>query len=263
MSTVWEGKHMHNTITIIRYEYKMQMTRIATWGLLTAAAVLSLLDNFPSAGNLHRLEFLADPVYFIYRVMSQDGLTVAFGLMILLSNRFSVDAKTGVKHLVMAGPTAKAEYIFGKTLGSFCCTVTVFALFLTADAIIYCLAAPFPVAAGILFETLVKTIFICVLPVSFFVCFLSAGLPALLDVRFFYAMAAVLFILNTAAVSSAEAMPFYCITSGDLARLIWHHPKWTFINTGSIQANLIFLAGSGLLSLLLLFAKKSFWRHEA
>ena len=137
MSTVWEEKHMHNILTIIRYEYKMQMTRIATWGLLTAAAVFSLLDNFPSAGNLHRLEFLADPVYFIYRVMSQDGLTVAFGLMILLSNRFSVDGKTGVKYLVMAGPTAKGEYIFGKTLGSFCYTVTVFALFLTADAVIY------------------------------------------------------------------------------------------------------------------------------
>jgi LPXTG-motif cell wall-anchored protein len=57
-------------------------------------------------------------------------------------------------------------------------------------------------------------------------------------------------------------MPFYLITSGDLAKLIWQHPKWPFSNTGSIQANLVFLVGCGLLAGLLLFLKRKFWRNE-
>ena len=66
---------------------------------------------------MRRLEFLTDPVYFVYRTMSLGGLPVAFALMVLLSNRFSLDCKTGVKSLIMAGPTTKPQYIFGKTWG--------------------------------------------------------------------------------------------------------------------------------------------------
>ena len=90
---------MGSVLSILRYEYKMQITRIPTWGVLLTSLFFSLLDNFPSGGNLHRLEFLTDPAYLIYRAMSLDGLLLAFGCMILLSNRFPVDQKTGMIYL--------------------------------------------------------------------------------------------------------------------------------------------------------------------
>lgn len=253
---------MRNALSILYYEYKMQMTLAATWGIFLMTVVFSLLDDFPSGGNLQRLEFLADPNYFVYRTMSLYGLTLAFGLVILLSNRFSIDCKTGVKALIMAGPTTKGQYIFGKLLGGFSCTVILFSLLLIVNAAVYTLAAPFRVSVGGLFLALIKTIAVCVLPVSVFISFLSILLPALIDMRLFYAIAALLFIINAATAGSAEPMPFYCITSGDLIKLIWQHPKWPFTNTGSIQLNLVFLMGSGFLAWLLLFMKKRFWRHE-
>lgn len=262
MSIVWEEKRMRKVLLIIHYEYKMQIMRIATWGVFVVTLVFSLLDDFPSGGNLCRLEFLTDPVYFVYRTMSLGGLPIAFGLMILLSNRFSIDCKTGVKSLVMAGPITKAQYIFGKLLGGFCYTITVFSLFLTVNALAYYVAAPFQVSIGNILTAIAKTILICVLPVSVFISFLSVSLPACMDVRLFYAIAAVLFLVNASTTGSAEPMPFYCITSGDLMKLIWQHPRFPFVNAGSIQANLVFLIGSGLLSVLPLLAKRRFWRYE-
>ena len=43
----------------------------------------------------------------------------------------------------------------------------------------------------------------------------------MIDIRLFYILAAILFGFNATYVGSAEAMPFYLITSGDLVRLIW------------------------------------------
>ena len=253
---------MRNILSVIHYEYKTQIMRIATWGVLAAAAAFSLLDSFPSGGNLRRLEFLTAPVYFVYRTMGLGGLPVAFALMILLSNRFSMDCKTGVKYLIMAGPTTKTQYIVGKNRGGFCYTVTVFSLFLAVNALVYCLAAPFQVPIGSFLTVIVKTILICVLPVCVFISFVSVSLPAWIDVRLFYTIAAAVFIINASVTGSAEPMPFYCITSGDLLKLIWRHPGYPFVNAGSIRDNLVFLTGSGLLPLLLLLAKRQFWRHE-
>lgn len=58
---------MRKIIAIIHYEYKMQVQRPATWGVLLAAIMVTLSDNYPSARNLARLEFLDDPAYFVYR----------------------------------------------------------------------------------------------------------------------------------------------------------------------------------------------------
>lgn len=253
---------MRKTLSIIHYEYRMQITRLATWGVFLIAMVVSLLDDFPSGGNLHRLEFLTDPAYFVSRTMSQHGLTLAFGLMILLSNCFSVDQKTGVKALIMASLVTRFQYILGKIFAGFIYAIAILSLFLAVNGAIYCLSAQFQVSIGTLLAAVVKTIIICVLPVSAFVGFLAVSLPALIDVRLFYALTAVLFIVSESTVGTSEAMPFYCITSGDLIKLIWHHPKWEFIDNGSIQANLAFLLGGGLLPTLLLFVKRSFWRHE-
>ena len=75
-------------------------------------------------------------------------------------------------------------------------------------------------------------------------------------------LAAVLFAINASCVGSAEAMPFYLITAGDLVRLVWMHPAWPFTNMESVLANGIFLLGGGLLPAGLLFLKQGFWRRK-
>lgn len=82
---------MRKMIAIICYEYKMQFKRLATWGVLLAATVFALLDNYPSASNLTRLEFLNEPAYFVYRTMSLNGFVLMFGLMFLLAERFPLN----------------------------------------------------------------------------------------------------------------------------------------------------------------------------
>ena len=92
---------MRRMLAVLRYEYKMQFRRLATWGIFLAATVLSLLDNFPSSANLARLEFLREPAYFVYRIMSLDSLVLLFGLMFLLAGRLPLDTKTGMKPLLI------------------------------------------------------------------------------------------------------------------------------------------------------------------
>ena len=114
---------MRKMIAIIRYEYKMQFKRLATWGVLLAATVFALLDNYPSASNLTRLEFLNEPAYFVYRTMSLNGFVLMFGLMFLLAERFPLDHKTGMKLLLMSHALQKRQYIFGESCwgGFFIC----------------------------------------------------------------------------------------------------------------------------------------------
>ena len=253
---------MHNCLSVIHYEYKMQIKNPAAWGLLLAAAAIALLDNFPNKGNLARLEFLPDPVYFVYRTMSLDGLIMSFGLLFLLSNRIPLDLKTGVKSLMTASPLSKGQYLSGKLFGGFLYTFTMLALFLTLNTFVYFAAAPFSVSIADCLVPLIKTIFISALPISIFIGFTAVALPALMDIRLFYLSASVLFIVNASSVNSAESMPFYLITSGDLIKLIWRHPKWPSVSIYSIFMNLLFLLGVGLLSWAALFFWKKLWRED-
>jgi len=252
---------MRKILCILRHEAKMLTVRSAGWGVFLIALALSLLDDLPTGGNLHRLEFLSDPVYFMARTMSLHGLTLAFGLLILLSDRLALDGRTGVKALIMAGPTARAQYLIGKLLAGFGYCTGMFALFLAVNAAAYALAAPFPVPIGRLAAAGFRTLVLCALPVSVFIGFASVSLPALMDVRLFYALAAVLFVVNSSVTGTAGPMPFYCITSGDLIKLIWQHPQWPYLSVGSVAANLAFLLGGGLLAALGPFLKKRFWRQ--
>lgn len=262
MCIVWEEKIMRKCLPIIRYEYRMQLNNRTTWGLLIVATAIALIDSYPSAKNLVRLEFLVNPTYFIYRTMSIEGLVLVFGLMFLLSNRILLDQKTGVKSLMMASSITKGQYVFGKLLGGFLFTFTMLALFLTLNTVIYFVAVSADISIVDCLILLIKTLVICGLPVSLFISFLSVALSAVMDMRLFYLLASVLFILNAASVSSAEQMPFYLITSGDLIKLIWQHPRVPFTNAGSVQANLIFLVGCGLVAWVLLLIKPKFWRAE-
>lgn len=253
---------MRKIIAIIHYEYKMQFKRPATWGVLLAATVFALLDNYPSAGNLTRLEFLNDPAYFVYRTMSLNGFVLLFGLMFLLAERFPMDNKTGMKLLLMSHALQKWQYILGKLSGGFLYTFSILCIFLALNTAVYFLAAPFPIPLPACTLPLVKVIIISAFPVSLFVSLCSVALPGMIDIRLFYLLAAILFGVNACYVGSANAAPFYMITSGDLIRLIWVNPKWSFHDTGSILANGAFLMGSGLIIGSSLFLKHRFWRSE-
>ena len=110
---------MRKMFSVLHYEYKMPFKRLVTWGILLVATTLSLLDNFPSAGNLARLEFLNEPAYFVYRIVSLDSLVLLFGLMFLLAGRIPIDTKTGMKSLLMSSTLRKWQYVLRKLLGGF------------------------------------------------------------------------------------------------------------------------------------------------
>lgn len=253
---------MCKMFAVIHYECKMQFMRLATWGILLAATVLSLLDNFPSARNLARLEFLNEPAYFVCRIMSLDSLVLLFGLMFLLAGRFGLDTKTGMKPLLMSSTLQKWQYVLGKLLGGFLYIFSMLCVFLLLNTAIYFTAAPFEVSLPECIVPLTKAVFVWVFSVSLFVSFCSIALPGMMDIRLFYILAGIGFGFNATYVGSADTMPFYLITSGDLVRLIWVHPRWPFVNTGSVLANGIFLVGSGLVFGGLLFLKRKFWRWE-
>lgn len=253
---------MRKMIAIIRYEYKMQFKRLATWGVLLAATVFALLDNYPSASNLARLEFLNEPAYFVYRTMSLNGFVLMFGLMFLLAERFPLDNKTGMKLLLMSHALQKRQYILGKLLSGFLYAFSILCIFLALNTAVYFVAAPFPIPLLDCIVPLVKAIIVSAFPVSLFVSLCSVALPGMIDIRLFYLFAAIFFGINAAYVGSANAAPFYMITSGDLIRLIWVNPKWSFNDTGSIIANGAFLMGSGLVFGSLLFLRHKFWRSE-
>lgn len=253
---------MRKIMSIVHYEYKMQFKRLAAWGVLLVATAIALFDNFPSETNLARLEFLDRPAYFIYRTMSLDALIMVFGLMFLMSDRLSVDNKTGVKPLMMASTMGKGEYLCGKLFGGLLYTFSMICIFLMLNTAVYCCAAPFEISIMDCVVPLLKTVAVSALPVSVFISFCSIAIPALIDIRLFYLLAAVLFVFNASFVGTAEAAPCYLITAGDLIRLIWVHPKWAQVDMGSAISNLIFLLGCGLISWVSLFVKRGFWRSE-
>lgn len=262
MYIVWEGRYMGKMTAIIYYEFKMQIKRPVTWGILLAVTALSLADNFPSAANLARLEFLDQPAYFVYRIMSFDALLLLFGLLFLLAGRFPMDRKNGMKSLLISFPLKKWQYVRGKLIGGFFYTFCILCVFLTGSTMIYFIAAPFKIHMADCVLPLLKVIVVSGIPSSLFVSFCSVAIPGLIDIRLFYILAAVLFGINASCVGSAEAMPFYLITAGDLVRLVWMHPAWPFTNMESVLANGIFLLGGGLLPAGLLFLKRGFWRRK-
>ena len=89
------------------------------------------------------------------------------------------------------------------------------------------------------------------------------AIPGLTGSRLFYLLSAVLFGCNAAYVGSAEAMPFWLITAGDLIHLVWVHPAWPELPAGSALANAGFLMGGALLSCCLLLAKPGAWRERS
>ncbi len=253
---------MNKTAAVLWYEYKMQLQRPALWGCLLAASLLAQADSFPSAGNLARLEFLREPAYFVYRIMSLDALLLLFGLSFLRAGRFALDARAGMRDVLMAAPVQKRQYVWGKLAGGFLCAYTVLCLFLILNTAVYAAFAPFSVSLPACLIALGRACLACGLPASLFTGFAAVSLAGVMDLRLCYLLAAVFFGWNASFAGSAEAAPCFLITAGDLSRLLWVHPEWRFTDTGSILANAAFLVGGGLLAAALPFWKRSFWRPE-
>lgn len=253
---------MRKISVIAHYEYKMLMMNRAAWGIYLAATFINLLDNYPSPHNLARLEFLCQPAYFLYRTICFDALILAFGLLFPLSGRFSADRKYGLHHMFMTLPVQKGQYLLGKLLGGWLYTLTLLCLFLGTNLFVYLIAAPFEADAAACIILLGKAVLVSALPVSLFIGLGSTALADLLDIRLFYLLAAILFLVNVTTVGSADAMPFYLVTSGDLTRLIWVHPKYTQLYPGAVLKNCLFLAGGGLACGGLLGAWHRPWRTE-
>ncbi|MDE5891592.1 MAG: hypothetical protein K2H45_01580, partial [Acetatifactor sp.] len=187
-----------------------------------------------------------------YRTVSLDTLILVFGLLFLLSGRFPADRKYGLHALFITFPMQKRHYLSGKLLGGWLYTLTMLCLFLGVNFLVYTLAAPFELDAANCSASFAKALWVSVLPVSLFIGLCSTALADLLDIRIFYLLAAILFLVNATTISSALPMPFYLITSGDLVKLIWIHPKYPQISPSSVLANCLFLVGSGLVCIGLL-----------
>lgn len=253
---------MSKLISVAKFEYKMQIKRIAGWIVLLFVLVSSMIDCLPTASNMARIEFLKDTHYYVRRVFSFDGLILLFGILFLTAGRLIDDRKSHRRDLFMAAPIGKASYIGGKLMGNL-----LFALTLMYSLLIISLCgfAVFSKSSTPLsgYMSAAIDVSLCViLPATFFVVASSVMLPEIMDIRLVYLLHSVLFLVNAFSTDTAGARPFYIFTQGDMAKLIWQHPKNTEIYVGNACLNLLFMLGIGVFAIALVAMKRRFWRAD-
>lgn len=253
---------MNKMFAVSKYEYKMQIKRIAGWIVLLFVLVSAMMDSLPTTDNLKRVEFLYDIHYYVRRIFSFDGLILLFALMFLMAGRLVGDCKTGRRDLFMAAPIGKGSYIGGKLLGNFLYALSLMYLLLVAvmiDFVVFSHSETPPIDyISAFFEVSIYII----LPATFFVTASSVMFPEIMDIRLFYLVFSVLFLVNAFSSDAGTAAPFYIFTQGDLAKMIWQHPRWPMIYLRSAVLNLLFMLGVGGLSIALVSCKRRFWRAE-
>lgn len=259
---VWEGKsNMSNLFSIAKYEYKMQIKNLASYGILLFAIITAFMDNLPTLQNTSRLEFITDVHYFVRRIFSFDGLILLFGVMFIISNRLIIDKKRGIKEIFMSLPIKKSDYIGGKFLGNFFYTITLMYILLAVSLIGFIIFNPVKVNITD-YITAIFNVSICIiLPASFFVVASSVFLPEILDIRLFYLIFCILFLVNVFSTSSAEISPIYLFTQGDLSKIVWLHPRIQEIDIRSAICNLLFMLGIGGTAITIVAVKPNFWRN--
>lgn len=253
---------MSKMLSIAKYEYKMQIKRFAGWIVLLFVFVSSMMDCLPIASNLARIEFLGDIYYYVRRVFSFDGLILLFGILFLTAGRMVDDCKTHRRDLFMAAPIGKASYIGGKFMGNFLFALTLMYVLLILSLTGFILFSPTNITIWEYVRAIFRVSFYVILPATFFVVASSIMLPELVDIRLVYLVYSVLFLINAFSTDQAGTIPFYIFTQGDLAKLIWQHPKFLEIHVGSACLNLVFMLGLGALSIVLVAVKRRFWRTE-
>lgn len=251
---------MNKLFSISKYEYKMQIKRIAGWILLLAVFISSMIDCLPTAANMARIEFLSDIHYYVRRVFSFDGLILLFGMMFLMAGRLVNDRKTGCRDLYMAAPIGKGSYISGKLLGNFLYALTLMYALLFAALVGFVLFHQTEISVMDYISAVFEVSIYIILPASFFVVASSVMLPEIIDIRLFYLVYSSLFLVNAFSSDTGATEPCYIFTHGDLAKMIWQHPKSPVINIGSAALNLLFMLGVGIVAIVLVSTKRKFWR---
>ena len=253
---------MSKLLAVTKYEYKMQIKRIAGWIVLVFVAASAMTDCLPVASNLARVEFLGDIRYYVRRVFSFDGLVLLFGILFLTAGRLVDDRKSGRRDLFMTAPIGKASYIAGKLIGNFLFALTLMYSLLIISLCGFAIFAPASTPLGDYVGAIFSISACNILPATFFVVASSIMLPEIIGVRLVYLVYSVLFLINAFSSDSAEARPFYIFTQGDMAKIVWQHPKFPEIYLESACFNLLFMLGVGTLAIILVAAQKRFWRAE-
>lgn len=253
---------MNRMFAVSKYEYKMQIKRIAGWLVLLFVLVSAMMDSLPTTDNLKRIEFLYDIHYYVRRVFSFDGLILLFALMFLMAGRLVGDRKTACRDLFMAAPIGKGSYIGGKLMGNFLYALSLMYLLLIAAMIGFAVFSDSETSFIDYISAFGEVSIYIILPATFFVTASSVMLPEIMDIRLFYLLFSILFLVNAFSSDTGTAVPFYIFTQGDLAKMIWQHPRWPVIHMGSAALNLLFMLGTGGLSIVLVWCKRRFWRAE-
>ena len=252
---------MSKLLTIAKFEYKMQIKRAAGWLVLFFVLVSSMAECLPTSANIARLEFIEDIHYYVRRVFSLDGLLLLFGILFLVASRLVDDRKSQRRDLFMAAPVGKANYICGKLLGNLLFALTLMYLLLVLSLCGFMIFSRLNTSPDSYISAIVDVSLYSILPSTFFIVANSLMLSEIMDTRLVYLFFSVLFLVNVFSTNTAEAMPFYIFTQGDLAKLIWQHPKFSEINMKSAYLNLLFMLGSGIFAIVIVAAKRRFWRE--
>lgn len=253
---------MSKMLSIAKYEYRMQIKRIAGWIVLLFVLASSMMDCLPVASNMARIEFLGEIHYYVRRVFSFDGLILLFGILFLTAGRMVDDRKTHRRDLFMAAPIQKSSYIGGKFIGNFLFALTLMYGLLIVSIAGFAVFSPSGTTVWEYISAVFSVSVYIILPATFFVVASSVMLPELVDIRLVYLVCSVLFLINAFTTDQAGPIPFYIFTQGDLAKLIWQHPKYLQIHVGSACLNLAFMLGVGILAIGLVAGKRRFWRSE-
>lgn len=261
MCIAWEEKCMSKLLTVAKFEYKMQIKRTAGWLVLFFVLVLSMAECLPTSANIARLEFIEDIHYYVRRVFSLDGLLLLFGILFLTASRLVDDRKSHRRDLFMAAPIGKASYLGGKLLGNLLFALTLMYLLLVLSLCGFMIFSRSDTPFYSYISAIVDVSLYLILPSAFFIVASSLMLSEVVDTRLLYLLYSVLFLVNVFFTNTAEAMPFYIFTQGDLAKLIWQHPKFPEINMQSVCFNLLFMLGSGVAATVLVAVKRRFWRE--
>lgn len=253
---------MSRLLSIAKFEYKMQIRRIAGWLVLLFVLVSSMMDCLPTAANIVRIEFLEDVHYYVHRIFSFDGLILLFGILFLTAGCLIDDRKSHRRDLFMAAPIRKVSYIGGKLLGNFLFAVTLMYSLLIISLCGFAFFSSSSIPLEVYISAVIDVSLCVILPATFFVVASSVMLPEIMDIRLVYLLYSVLFLANAFSTDTVEARPFYIFTQGDMAKLIWKHPKYAEIYAGSVCLNLLFMLGVGVSAIVLVAAKRRFWRAE-
>ncbi len=160
----------------------------------------------------------------------------------------------------MASPLRKAQYIWGKLLGNYAALLLVMAAYLGIHAV----AQYFYTPGHFTLLPYVVGLFAMCVPACFFVSACSVALPVVMDIRLFYVMFSVYFLMNSDFIYTENSIlrSLYLFQS-NMLKLVYTYKSFEIIMIQKLLWNLAFLLCVGLASMLLLQGNRRYWRETA